>query len=516
MPGIADMVINGYSAGYGLRKDREAEQRRQGLAGLYQQAYSAPASQRQGLLGQIAGVGGIEAASSTQQALGQFDDRRHAALDRAAQMILAAPEEARPQLWSQIVAGLNAEGITGMKPDYDPVAVPKVAEQIVQAYGGGGQTTEARNFSSMTRGFSPEEIDKARRIQAGLAPRAVTGAMRFDTWTDSAGNPRPQRNNPTTGQVEIYVDEKGAWVPLGEGATAGSPPGQKPTQVNIAGIPQDEQGRISRVTTAMEQAGYSQPDIDAFVLSRLDGQSTAQPGLGVGRKKEDEAARVKAAEYGAQVDALPTIGGLEARNAGQKELAVGAAQTQTAAGVEAAKQFGQDAGKAFTAVQESGRAGAKERARLSLLRADLQKTYTGPGANTLLGIKRVANAFGVKVDGMAEGEAARALSNQLALALRNPAGGEGMPGAMSNSDREFLRQSVPSLENSPQGWRAMVDVRLALADAAVKQAQYAEQLRRQGVPIQDIPGRVQDFANQNPVFQVHDSASSRRALLEKY
>jgi hypothetical protein len=71
---------------------------------------------------------------------------------------------------------------------------------------------------------------------------------------------------------------------------------------------------------------------------------------------------------------------------------------------------------------------------------------------------------------------------------------------MSNSDREFLRQSVPSLENSPQGWRAMVDMRLALADAAVKQAQYAEQLRRQGVPIQDIPGRVQDFANQNQIF----------------
>ena len=134
------------------------------------------------------------------------------------------------------------------------------------------------------------------------------------------------------------------------------------------------------------------------------------------------------------------------------------------------------------------------------LRGLLAKTYTGTGAGAVLGAKRAAAAVGISVDGLGEAEAARALSNKLALSLRNPAGGEGMPGQMSDRDLSFLKESIPSLENSPQGWRAMVNIKIALNDAAIKQARLAEQLRQQGVPIQEIPGRLRQFANQNPVF----------------
>lgn len=76
-----------------------------------------------------------------------------------------------------------------------------------------------------------------------------------------------------------------------------------------------------------------------------------------------------------------------------------------------------------------------------------------------------------------------------------------MPGAMSDADRKFLISSVPGLSNTPDGWRAMIDMRVALNDAATKQAKMAADLRRQGVPVQDIAERLQDYAEQNPVFQ---------------
>lgn len=126
---LMNNVENGFDQGRARVKQSK-------LADLYKETYTAPASQRPALFGQIAGVGGLDAATNAQTALGQMDDRKHAAIGRAAQMILAAPEEARPGLWPQIVSDLSAEGITGMKPDYDPVAVPKMAQQIAQAYGG--------------------------------------------------------------------------------------------------------------------------------------------------------------------------------------------------------------------------------------------------------------------------------------------------------------------------------------------------------------------------------------------
>ena len=242
------------------------------------------------------------------------------------------------------------------------------------------------------------------------------------------------------------------------------------------------------------------------------------------RPKEQQQYLDELAQQRAKIETLPAIGRIEAQNAGMKETATQDAQlgamprrndleAQGALASAANTQFGKDAAEAYGKIQESGRMAAKERSRLLQLRSFLKDTYTGPGANAVLAIKRTASAFGVNVDGLGEGEAARALSNQLAMALRNPSGGEGMPGAMSDADRTFLVQSVPGLANSPSGWRAMVDMRVALADAAVRQAQYAETLRRQGVPIQDIPGRLQSYADSNPVFSprgVQQSGKVRR------
>ena len=44
---------------------------------------------------------------------------------------------------------------------------------------------------------------------------------------------------------------------------------------------------------------------------------------------------------------------------------------------------------------------------------------------------------------------------EFALELRNPSGGAGMPGAMSDADRNFLASIPPSLANTKEG-RALI------------------------------------------------------------
>lgn len=501
--------MNNTQAGY---ERGQARGRRNALAALMGQAFTAPESQRAQLYGNIAQVGGADEAASVQKAIAGFDDARHQEFGRMVATFSALPREQKAVQYPAFAQRAQSDfGIPVPQGQYQD-SYDDGMRRIALAFGSGnGIPSGYQEFDLLASdaNLSPEDRAKAARTRLNLDRKPSSAAIKYMVVEGPDHRKRVVAMDPNQAGAQVVGSGESYGAGVGAGALAGGGVSAAPSPGNA--------DQVASVAQSMLDSGIPPEMIDRWVASRADAiAAPTTPNLLVSGTPGEEAFDRETGTQQARINALPTIGGIEAQNAGAKERAVATVQAQTSAGIEAAKQFGQDAGKAFTALQESGRAGVKERTRLSLLRADLQKTYTGPGANVALGIKRVANAFGVKVDGLAEGEAARALSNQLALSLRNPAGGEGMPGAMSNSDREFLRQSVPSLENSPQGWRAMVDMRLALADAAVKQAQYAEQLRRQGVPIQDIPGKVQDFANQNPVFHVHDTAARRKALLEKY
>jgi len=82
--------------------------------------------------------------------------------------------------------------------------------------------------------------------------------------------------------------------------------------------------------------------------------------------------------------------------------------------------------------------------------------YQGKGAAYVNEFKRLGSALGFPVEGVAETELLNSLGNQMALKLRSTAGGEGMPGALSDSDRRFLSASVPGATNTRQGNQAML------------------------------------------------------------
>lgn len=74
----------------------------------------------------------------------------------------------------------------------------------------------------------------------------------------------------------------------------------------------------------------------------------------------------------------------------------------------------------------------------------------GKHAEAVLWMKQIGQALGIKgIEGVQDTEAMRALTNELALKMRNTADGEGMPGALSDNDLKFLKQSTVSIENTP-------------------------------------------------------------------
>lgn len=111
------------------------------------------------------------------------------------------------------------------------------------------------------------------------------------------------------------------------------------------------------------------------------------------------------------------------------------------------------------------------------------EVYQGTGGNAVLELRKAAQALGFDVGDLSGSEAVRMISNQFALALRNPAGGEGMPGALSDRDLSFLVSSTPGLANTRQGNALMVRVMIELERHKMKEnaeiARYLQQKRSQ-------------------------------------
>ena len=127
--------------------------------------------------------------------------------------------------------------------------------------------------------------------------------------------------------------------------------------------------------------------------------------------------------------------------------------------------------------------------------------YQGTGGEKVLQAKKLAKSIGIDVGDLGGAEAAQAISNQLALQARNPAGGAGMPGAMSDPDREYLRSMQPGIEKTPEGNRQIIDVNRKLNQRAIDvETQRQNYIRKNGRLNEGFYRELNDWSNQNPLF----------------
>lgn len=131
----------------------------------------------------------------------------------------------------------------------------------------------------------------------------------------------------------------------------------------------------------------------------------------------------------------------------------------------------------------------------SALLTSLQKSLSDPNLDqgTLgqasLASRKLLNALGIDAGDTSPGEMANMLANGLALRLRS-GDGANMPGAMSDSDRDFLKAMAAGLDNTPEANRKILSYYLRLQQKNVD----LENLRRAYV---SEHGRIDEgFRNQ--------------------
>lgn len=169
---------------------------------------------------------------------------------------------------------------------------------------------------------------------------------------------------------------------------------------------------------------------------------------------------------------------------------------------EEAKSVGKFFGDAYSNIQNAAFTAQSKVNRYNRLSQLLEGVNTGKFAGAGLEVAKAASSFGFNIDpNMANKEAAQALSGEIALELRNPSGGAGMPGSMTDSDREFLVKMVPGLATTPEGRALMLDTAQKLAKRDIDVARIAREYRkRQGSIDEGFYDELSKFSQANPLF----------------
>lgn len=128
---------------------------------------------------------------------------------------------------------------------------------------------------------------------------------------------------------------------------------------------------------------------------------------------------------------------------------------------------------------------------------------TGFGAEQELQIRKFGQLLGLPVDDekVAAAEVVKAIQNRMALQMRNPDSGMGMPGAVSDKDLTFLKDAQIGVDKSPEGNRNMLIAFRALnqrkKDVARLADEYVRVNGRLDIGFNEI---VRRFAEENPMF----------------
>jgi hypothetical protein len=168
-----------------------------------------------------------------------------------------------------------------------------------------------------------------------------------------------------------------------------------------------------------------------------------------------------------------------------------------------AKTIGEGYAKQYLDLQAASTASQRSMSKYDRYEQLVKGSKTGAFAPTLAQIASIGEAFGIKIDPkLGAKQAADALSKEMALALRNPALGEGMPGALSDQDREYLQKMVPGLSQTTEGNKLIIDTARKLAKRQMQLAKIARDYRREHGKIDEgMFDALEKYAEDNPVFK---------------
>lgn len=166
-----------------------------------------------------------------------------------------------------------------------------------------------------------------------------------------------------------------------------------------------------------------------------------------------------------------------------------------------ASQRGKDLAGSMADIQNKAISAYTTKGQLGVLDSALSQSPQGWGGDTLQNVRKAAAAFGINTGNLSGGDLVNSISNQLALQLRNPANGGGMPGSLSDADRAFLSNMVPSLTNVAGGNKLIVQAAEAVEQRKIDIAKMATKYAKDHGQIDDgFFQQVADYSDANPLF----------------
>ncbi len=116
-------------------------------------------------------------------------------------------------------------------------------------------------------------------------------------------------------------------------------------------------------------------------------------------------------------------------------------------------------------------------------------------------LRSIGQSFGIgKAETLGAAELLTSIQNRMALLMRNPDGGMGMPGALSDADRNFLVASQPGIDKSPAGNRLMVEILKRIEQRKIQIAEMAADWVGSNGTMRGFEQHVNKWANANPLF----------------
>lgn len=202
--------------------------------------------------------------------------------------------------------------------------------------------------------------------------------------------------------------------------------------------------------------------------------------------------------------AMPEILDPRVQDAKEKIARAGAASTTVklpALETEENKALGKDLAEQYSGIQKAGLSASGTINNLSRLKSLSNGLETGKLTPAMSEVAGTLESLGIKVDPrLPQKQAYASLSNELALRAKNQGGDNLMPGAMSDPDRRFLTEMVPSLANTPGGNEIILETMMRKAKRDQEVARMARDYRKKNKTLDGFSDQLADWSAKNPLF----------------
>lgn len=167
------------------------------------------------------------------------------------------------------------------------------------------------------------------------------------------------------------------------------------------------------------------------------------------------------------------------------------------------KKVGEKYGEKYVSIMNGADSALTELDQYNVLEQALNTGIrTGFAGEAELALQKAGVAAGLldPNEKIAAGETIQKMSNKMALAMRNPESGMGMPGSLSDKDLVFLKDSQIGLSTSPEGNKVALEVFRRMARRRLDLADLAEEYVAKHKTMSGFNRVVRKFAEENPLF----------------